>query len=125
MKIAITGGGTGGSITPLIAIYQELKKQGDFCIFIGGRSTIEKDFADENDIPFFSIISGKLRRYFDWNNILSPLFLVIGFFQALYRLIKERPNIVIAAGSFVSVPVVWASWFLRIPSLLSAPGIRI
>ena len=57
MKVVITGGGTGGSITPLLAIYQELKKRDNSFSFIGGRFTIEKDFAEENGIPFHSIAS--------------------------------------------------------------------
>jgi len=124
MKVVITGGGTGGSITPLLAMYQELKKRDNSFLFIGGRFTIEKDFAEENGIPFHSIASGKLRRYLDLSNLLAPIFVLIGFFQALYLLIKNRPNVVIAAGSFVSVPVIWASWLLKIPALIHQLDIK-
>lgn len=112
----MTGGGTGGSVAPLLAIYQEIKSVEitDF-LFVGGKGSLERELTEENDIPFQSITSGKLRRYFDPRNFLTPLNVIVGFFQSLAILGKWKPDIVISAGSFVAVPVVWAAWLLRKP----------
>ncbi|MBU0612777.1 UDP-N-acetylglucosamine--N-acetylmuramyl-(pentapeptide) pyrophosphoryl-undecaprenol N-acetylglucosamine transferase [Patescibacteria group bacterium] len=116
MRIVLTGGGTGGSVAPLLAIYQEIKSVeiADF-LFVGGKGSLERELTEENDIPFQSITSGKLRRYFDPRNFLTPLNVIVGFFQSLAILGKWKPDIVISAGSFVAVPVVWAAWLLRKP----------
>lgn len=125
MKIVLVGGGTGGSITPLLAIFQELKKDGqhDF-LFIGGKSSLEKDFAEDNNISFQTIWAGKLRRYLDLRNFLSPLFILIGFVQSLKILLNFRPQVIIAAGSFIAVPVIWAGWILKIPALIHQQDIK-
>jgi UDP-N-acetylglucosamine--N-acetylmuramyl-(pentapeptide) pyrophosphoryl-undecaprenol N-acetylglucosamine transferase len=69
-------------------------------------------------IKYFAVASGKLRRYWSWQNFLDLFFIKIAFWQSLFLLVKERPNIIISAGSFVSVPLVWAGWCLRIPVLI-------
>lgn len=119
MRIVLTGGGTGGSVTPLLAIYQQMsqEKKHQF-LFIGGRYLVEKDLAEENKIEFQSIASGKLKRYFDFQNFLTPIFIFIGFFQSLMKLSRFRPDVVVAAGSFIAVPVVWAAWCVRIPAVI-------
>ncbi|MFA6524717.1 MAG: UDP-N-acetylglucosamine--N-acetylmuramyl-(pentapeptide) pyrophosphoryl-undecaprenol N-acetylglucosamine transferase [Patescibacteria group bacterium] len=119
MKIVLSGGGTGGSVAPLLAIYQEMAKvENTEFLFIGGNNSIEKDLAEENNIRFQSITSGKFRRYFDPRNFLSPFSVILGFFQAVNLLRKWKPDIILSAGSFVAVPVVWAAWFLKIPAII-------
>jgi len=161
-KILLTGGGTGGSVSPLLAVAEELKKSphslaprlprcggglprlprlprpgggpGGGCgggyqggynfLWIGTRNGPEKKMVDEKNIKFKPIFSGKLRRYFSWRNFIDPFFILIGFFQSLAVLSVWRPDIVISAGSFVSVPVVWAAWILRVPVLIHQQDAR-
>lgn len=125
MKIVLTGGGTGGSVAPLLAIYQEANKSesAEF-LFIGGKGSLEDDLAEENNIPFYSITSGKLRRYFDPRNFLTPFNVIAGFFQSIRILRKWKPDIILSAGSFVAVPVVWAAWLLRIPIVVHQQDIQ-
>ncbi len=124
-KIILVGGGTGGSVSPLLAVAEELKKRGwENFLFIGSSSGPEAGMAAKAGLPFKNISSGKLRRYFDLRNFLDIFKVKIGFWQSLFLLIKERPSIVLSAGSFVAVPVVWAAWFLRIPCLVHQMDIR-
>ncbi len=127
-KICLTGGGTGGSVTPLLGLYDYLVTTPDFnsndFIWLGSRNGLEKAIVTEKGIAYLSIFSGKLRRYFSLQNILDILFIKIGFLQSLYFLFKYRPNIIISAGSFVAVPVVVAGWFLRIPSIVHQMDVR-
>lgn len=127
-KILLTGGGTGGSVVPVLAIYDELKKSSpDFNFevrWIGTAEGPEKFLMDREKIPFKAIKWGKLRRYWSWQNLIDPFFIKYGFFQSLFYLIKWRPDIVITAGSFVSVPVIWAAWILRIPILIHQLDMR-
>ncbi|MDO8581298.1 MAG: glycosyltransferase [bacterium] len=114
MKLLLTGGGTLGSVTPLLALYDEMRPEKVF--WIGTRKGIEKEFIERAGIPFYAITAGKLRRYVDWRNLFSPIETILGFFQALFLLQKLQPTHVFSAGGYVAVPVVFAAAFLGIPS---------
>ncbi len=79
IKIILSGGGTGGSVSPLLAIAQEIRKvrpETDF-LFVGTKKGIpEKTMIKPFPyIKYQSISSGKLRRYFSLYN-LTDLFLI-------------------------------------------------
>ncbi|MEI8361049.1 MAG: undecaprenyldiphospho-muramoylpentapeptide beta-N-acetylglucosaminyltransferase [bacterium] len=119
-RILLSGGGTGGSVTPLIALVEELKLNNDGLEFLwlGTKKGIEFEMVDEAAIPYVSIASGKFRRYFSLFNISDILKIFYGFWQSLFVLLKFKPAIVVTAGSFVAVPVAIAAWVLRIPVLV-------
>lgn len=131
-KILLTGGGTGGSVSPLLAIVNQLKntpfmKGGgggfDF-LFIGSKNGPEKEMVEKEGIGFKAISSGKLRRYFSVKNILDLFFIIVGFFESIFIILKWKPDLIISAGSFVSVPVIWAGWILRVPILIHQQDVR-
>ena len=53
-------------------------------------------------------------RYFSVKNISDCLFIIVGFFQALKVLRKEKPDVLFSKGGFVSVPPVVAAKVLKI-----------
>jgi UDP-N-acetylglucosamine--N-acetylmuramyl-(pentapeptide) pyrophosphoryl-undecaprenol N-acetylglucosamine transferase len=126
-KILLSGGGTMGPVSPLLAVYQEIKKthpETEF-LFIGTHSGPEKTAVEGYKIPFVEISSGKWRRYFDWRNFSDPFRIIAGFFQSL-KIIKEfQPNALMVAGGFVGVPVVIACWLKRIPILVHHQDIEV
>ena len=71
-KIALTGGGTAGHITPNFALVPELKKRGFEVIYIGSNDGMDKKIVEKRHIPFFGITTDKLRRYFDLKNLMMP-----------------------------------------------------
>ncbi len=109
-----------GSVSPLVAIYEEVKKRegSSQFLFLGTKAGPEKQSIESYKIPFRAIASGKLRRYFDWHNFLDPFKILGGFFQSLLIIMKFKPDIVIIAGAFVGVPVAYAAWLLRVPVLI-------
>jgi len=122
--IILTGGGTGGSVTPLLSLKKELKKNNYELLWIGTKGGIEKNMVEKEDIKFKTIFSGKLRRYFSWQNFFDPLLIILGFLQSIYIILKSKPNLVISAGGFVSVPIIWAAWLYRVPSLIHQQDVR-
>ncbi|MBF0278197.1 MAG: glycosyltransferase [SAR324 cluster bacterium] len=122
LRIMFTGGGSGGPTTPLLATYGELMhKLGQSEVeglFLGTIDGPEKEMVQLTGLTFAGIPSGKLRRYWSWKNLTDPFFVVSGFVAGLIKLIQFRPQIVVSAGSFVSVPVAYAAWILRIPHIL-------
>ncbi|MBU4014724.1 glycosyltransferase, partial [Patescibacteria group bacterium] len=127
-KILLTGGGTGGSVAPLLAISDVGCRMSDVGKFkftwIGTRNGVEKQMVQKENIKFISIASGKFRRYFSIKNFIDLFKIIFAFFQSLAILIKEKPALVMSAGSFVSVPVVWAAWLLRVPVLIHQQDVR-
>lgn len=116
--IVLTGGGTAGHVTPLIALLPQLKKEGYNIQYIGSNNGIEKQLIKECDIPYYGIFSGKLRRYFDLKNFTDPFKVIKGYFQAKKILKQLKPNIVFSKGGFVSVPVVLAAKSRKIPVIV-------
>ncbi|WP_244834776.1 undecaprenyldiphospho-muramoylpentapeptide beta-N-acetylglucosaminyltransferase [Clostridium sp. BJN0001] len=114
-KIIMTGGGTAGHVTPNLALIPELKKSGFEIKYIGSKKGIEKEIIRKNNIPYYGISSGKLRRYLDLKNFTDPFKVFKGFLEALRILSKEKPDVVFSKGGFVSVPVVMAASIKKIP----------
>ncbi len=116
--IVFTGGGTAGHVTPNLAIIATLQQTGWDIHYLGSARGIEKEIIVAQGIPYYTIASGKLRRYWDWRNLVDPLYVLKGIYDA-YRYIKQlQPAIVFSKGGFVSVPVVLASRLCRIPVMI-------
>jgi len=110
MKILLSGGGTVGSVSPLLAIKEEMLEQGIKVEFawIGTESGVEVEVIKKEDIPYHPIVCGKLRRYFSFKNISDIFRTLKGVFQAM-RVVKQfNPDLILSAGSYVSVPVLIA-----------------
>lgn len=108
-----------GSVTPLLALAEELKSRGEHeFLWLGTKTGPERALIAEWNIPLKPIFAGKLRRYFSLYNFLDPLKIFAGFCQALWILKKFKPDTIVAAGGFVAVPVVLAGAILKIPILV-------
>ncbi len=118
MKIFFSGGGTLGPVTPLIAIFQTLHDKNPDWKFgwVGTRTGPERQMVLGYHLPFFAIASGKLRRYVSLKNVWDIFKIIFGFFESLFLLLKERPDLLISAGGFVSVPLHYAAFLLCIPT---------
>lgn len=117
-KIIMTGGGTAGHVTPNIALIPGLRKKGYDIVYIGSYKGMERRLIEKEGITYFGISSGKLRRYFDWENFSDPFKVCKGFFESVRIIKKEKPNIVFSKGGFVSVPVVLAAKFCGVPAII-------
>ena len=115
-RIVFTGGGSGGHIFPLIAVAREIKslaKQNNLLVqvvYIGPDTFSEVLEKEEIAVKF--VVSGKLRRYLALENFLSPLFILIGFFQALWHLWLFMPNMIFSKGGYGSLPVIFVAYFI-------------
>lgn len=115
LKIIMTGGGSAGHVTPNLALVPKLKELGYEVQYIGTKNGIERNIIEKEKINYHYISSGKLRRYLDIKNFTDPFKVILGVFQSINILRKEKPNIVFSKGGFVSVPVVIAAHFCKIP----------
>ena len=89
-KIALTGGGTAGHITPNLALIPELEKRNFDVIYIGSKTGMEKDIIERRNIPYFGVTADKLRRYIDVKNLVMPMNVIFGIRQAKKSLKKIK-----------------------------------
>lgn len=127
----MTGGGSGGHITPILAVAHELKSlQPDIqLIYIGqkGDALADVPAADPNIDAVYTVSAGKLRRYDDegWRQLLNirtqllnirDIFRVgRGIWQSFWLLRTLQPDVIFTRGGFVSVPVALGCRLNRIP----------
>lgn len=114
-KIILTGGGTAGHVTPNLALIPKLKALGYEVEYIGTKEGIEKNIILGENIKYYEISSGKLRRYFDIKNFTDPFKVIKGIWQAKNIIKKAKPNVVFSKGGFVAVPVVIGAYLNKIP----------
>lgn len=126
-----SGGGTGGSVTPLLAVAEELLKDNpDFnLIFVGTPDGPEREMVASfnsriGKLKFIPLASGKWRRYFSLANFLDLFKIIAAWFKSFALLRQAKPDLLVSAGSFVSVPVVWAAAFRKIPILIHQQDVR-
>lgn len=111
-----------GSVTPLLAVAQHL---GDHDLyFIGTRRGPERSAVSAAGIPFTAITAAKFRRYVSPWQVLVPFQLLAGMWQAFWAIGRIKPAVIVSAGSFVDVPVVWMGWLRRVPSVIHQQDIH-
>jgi len=131
LRVVMTGGGSGGHITPLLAVSHELRQMVPDAelTYIGQKGDSLGDIpAQEPSIDrVYAVRAGKLRRYHGEGlrqlldiptvakNFRDVFYVVAGIFQSWRLLRKLRPDVVFIKGGFVGVPVGLAAAWLHIP----------
>ncbi len=129
--VVMTGGGSGGHITPILSVAIELKEMSPATkiVYVGQKGDSLGDVMRENPIfdEVFTVRAGKFRRFNGEGikqlldvptmakNARDSIYVLIGFVQSVLLLRKLRPKTVFCKGGFVSVPVGLAAALLRIP----------
>ena len=116
-KIVLTGGGTAGHVTPHFALLPFLKENGYDIHYIGSKNGPERTLMDIEGVTYHPIQSGKLRRYFSWQNFTDVFRIIVGIVQSFFLILKIKPNVCFSKGGFVAVPVVVATWLNKVPTL--------
>lgn len=130
MKLVITAGG-GGHFAPALAVIIQAPKEWEI-VLIGRKFAFEEDktvsleytTAKTLGIPFRSLETARLQRKFTIHTLPSFFKLPGGLYQALQILRKEKPDMVLSFGGYISVPVVIAASILKIPIVVHEQTLR-
>ena len=115
LRVVVTGGGSSGHVTPALAVIEVGQERGWHVDYVGSDNGIERDLATAAGLPYFSVPTGKLRRYASFRNLVDPFRVVAGIGKATLLLRKLRPDVVFSTGGFVSFPVVVAAKLNGVP----------
>ena len=113
--IAVVGGGSAGHVVPALPVIDQLLARQWSVHFIGTRSGFEEKLLQDRDVTFHGIAAGKLRRYLDWQNVTDVGRVAWAVIESLVLLRRIKPRVVFSKGGFVSLPLVFAAWLLRVP----------
>jgi UDP-N-acetylglucosamine--N-acetylmuramyl-(pentapeptide) pyrophosphoryl-undecaprenol N-acetylglucosamine transferase len=129
MKIAVSGGGTGGHIYPALALIREIQKQDETVefLYIGTEKGLESQLVPRENIPFKSIHITGFKRKISFENVKTILRFLKGVRDSKKMLKEFKPDVVIGTGGYVCGPVVYAASKMGIPTIIheqnSVPGL--
>ncbi|MFC2048844.1 undecaprenyldiphospho-muramoylpentapeptide beta-N-acetylglucosaminyltransferase [Elusimicrobiota bacterium] len=119
-KITCVVGGTGGHIYPAISLAEKLKERNNNISidFIGDKRPIVKKIIEGESYNAYNVTAAPFPRKKIWNIISFILKTELGFIESLIYLIKNKPDVLVSFGAYISVPVVFAAKLLRIPIVI-------
>lgn len=117
-KFLFVCGGTGGHIFPAVAIAESLKKLGVTDITFAGRKDSMEERLVAKNWPYEYITAEPLHRGPFLKNLALPFKLSKSLVRAKSVVKKVNPDVVVATGGYVSLPIVLAAGSLGIPVYL-------
>src|SRR5262245_51819437 len=115
MRIIVTGGGTGGHVSPAVAVITRMRERSAHegwpldLLYIGSEKGVERRAIGEMGVPYAAIQTGKLRRYLSAQTPVDLLVrLPAGSLQALGHVRRFKPDVIFSTGGYVCVPTVIA-----------------
>lgn len=151
MKILLVGGGSGGHVTPIIAIAKKLYQcdsHNEIIIWTDKKFLAQTLSLAHSELPsrvkIECISSGKLRRYanlnfrykyFSWYhlththlpNLIDTKRVISGFVQSWIKLRHLQPDVIFCKGGYVCLPVGLAAHGLHLPMVIhdsdTVPGL--
>lgn len=147
MKILCVGGGSGGHITPIVAVIKEIKREhprADITVWCDRKFIKQARGLLGKVVPTSVIPAGKLRRYanlpwwYRWfslyhivhthiPNLVDLFHIGAGFVTSYCKLRRLQPDVVFCKGGYVCLPVGLAAHLLHIPLVLhdsdTVPGL--
>lgn len=116
MKILAAGGGTKGHAFPLKEILREIKKRADDVeIFLLGVKEFEKEIAEELGARFIKVDLRGLPRKPGLQLLTAGIKALTETIKCIYLTAKIKPDFVIVAGGYTSIPASIAALVLKVP----------
>ncbi|SHG72756.1 UDP-N-acetylglucosamine-N-acetylmuramylpentapeptide N-acetylglucosamine transferase [Streptoalloteichus hindustanus] len=133
----VTGGGTGGHTYPALTTIRALRTRlatdavALEVVWVGTAAGLEARVAANEGIPFAAVATGKIRRaqnplrMLTRANAKDMLRVPLGLAQARALVAEWRPDVVLATGGYVAVPVGIAAAMCRRPLVVHEQTVRL
>ena len=113
----MSGGGTGGHVYPALAIAEAFAQEPSFApfeaLFVGTRDRMEAQIVPNAGMPIAFVHAAPLERRLSFSLFSTIVTNARGFIEALGVLHRAQPEVLIATGGYVALPVVAAQRFVR------------
>jgi UDP-N-acetylglucosamine--N-acetylmuramyl-(pentapeptide) pyrophosphoryl-undecaprenol N-acetylglucosamine transferase len=100
----IMAGGTGGHIFPGLAVADELAQRGWRIVWLGSRSGMEGELVPKRGYPMERVRFSGVRGGGALRWALLPFKLVVACAESAVALFRQRPDVVLGMGGFVTFP---------------------
>lgn len=136
-RLLVTGGGTGGHTYPALTAVRTLQARlsidgrGMDALWVGTPNSLESRVAAGEGIRFDTVATGKIRRSNNPLKLVSPANVKdmtrvpLGVAQARRIVASYRPDVVLATGGYVAVPVGMAARLCHRPLVVHEQTVRL
>lgn len=118
----IAGGGTAGHVVPGLAIAEEIQKRCESAQaihYLGSRRGIETSMVPQAGFCFTALPGRGITRTLTWRNLTAIAGLCVATVEAIVRMARWRPAVVVGLGGFASVPGMVAAIVWRVPLIVA------
>lgn len=114
MRIVLTGGGSGGHVSPMLAVADALTRldADSRFLYIGVRGGLEARLVPRAGIQLRHAPSMGMPGLKSPAMVRFVLTLSAGILAAAWHLVRFRPNVIVASGGYASAPAVFAASLL-------------
>lgn len=120
MKVLFTGGGTGGHVSPAIAIAEILEKYGIFdeCLFVGRDGGDENKAIINKGYALQTVKVSSIPRKLSLKTAVAVSRLLRAKIRAKRLIRAFAPDVVVATGGYVSYPILTSAIRMKLPTLI-------
>lgn len=119
---AVAGGGTGGHVTPALALAECIQARGDEVVLIGSTRGLETRLVPEAGFELIALPAAQLMGKGPLARISGTFALIRGALAARKTLKKRKIDIVVSVGGYASVPASLATIGSRVPLVVVEPN---
>jgi UDP-N-acetylglucosamine--N-acetylmuramyl-(pentapeptide) pyrophosphoryl-undecaprenol N-acetylglucosamine transferase len=128
MRALVSGGGTAGHVYPALAVARVLAHDGrDAVAFVGAPDSLEQRLATEAGLAFVPVRVSGWDRARPLSLLTGAFTTTVSVFRCVRLLRRERTDVVIGFGGYVSLPLGLAAALSRVPLVLheqnAVPGV--
>lgn len=128
MRLALSGGGTGGHVYPALSIAQALERELGASgrlevLYVGSAAGAEAELVERAGFPFHAISSAPVRGRMPWEMVAAATRIGIGVAQARKLLSDWAPHVVLSTGGYASFPVALAARSRNVPLAVYLPDL--
>ena len=118
----IAGGGTGGHVTPALALGEAIATRGDEVLFIGSSHGLEARLVPEAGFRLEALQSEQVMGRSLWGRLRGGLSILLGVGSALRVMREFKADAVVSVGGYAAMPAALAAWTSRRPLFLVEPN---
>ena len=120
MKVIISGGGTGGHISPALAIANALKQDNPAheILFVGAQGKMEMQQVPTAGYPIIGLNIQGINRKQLLHNLAVPFKLLSSLWRARSIIQQFQPDIAIGTGGYASAALLYMAAQMKVPTLI-------